>query len=239
MSSPNIMIHHLHGDGFPNVQGSVSVERISQIMDKYPRCVLTFDDRLPSQELVLDLLDRKGKKAYFFVNHHNEMEQDRMIRESYGDTFYEWFFSQYPLPLPNMPDSFLSQWSFYSPEDKMYRWIKDYSDPLAHDHIMAPKRSEVQLLDLDKIKHHEIGLHSYSHPRDMGALDFKDQFMEYYRLKEIVPHAFSMSHPMGRYNEDTLIILKSLGIRIGFRSDNKAGKTNLELPRIDVNDLDF
>ena len=44
-----------------------------------------------------------------------------------------------------------------------------------------------------------------------------------------------MSHPLGNYNDDTLKILKKLGINIGFRSSLSPSyiKSALEIPRED------
>ena len=46
---------------------------------------------------------------------------------------------------------------------------------------------------------------------------------------------FAMSHPCGNYNSDTLEILNSKNIKIGFRSNNiiKDIKSKLEIPRED------
>ena len=45
----------------------------------------------------------------------------------------------------------------------------------------------------------------------------------------------SMSHPCGNYNEDTLNILRKMGIKIGFRSSISTAeiKSDLEIPRED------
>ena len=44
-----------------------------------------------------------------------------------------------------------------------------------------------------------------------------------------------MSHPCGDYNKDTLDVLNSMGIRIGFRSNmsNPYINSSLEIPRED------
>ena len=87
---------------------------------------------------------------------------------------------------------------------------------------------------------HTIGLHSYLHPTTMHLLDRRSQEDEYSRnyrhlseLLNIVPE--SMSHPCGNYNADTLDILKSRNIRIGFRSNNSIReiRSDLEVPRQD------
>ena len=44
----------------------------------------------------------------------------------------------------------------------------------------------------------------------------------------------SMSHPFGRYNKNTLKILKNIGIKIGFLSYKKKKISSLlEIPRLD------
>ena len=45
-----------------------------------------------------------------------------------------------------------------------------------------------------------------------------------------------MSHPFGRYNKNTLKVLKKLGIKVGFLSSPaKFNKSNLEIGRVDHN----
>jgi len=230
-----IMIHHLHGDGFAPVRGSADIRKLERIIDRYgDTLTYTFDDRLPCQELAVNLLDKKGIRGIFFVCHHNVMEMDRATRERMPD-FYRWFMNEYPYPEPTIPDDFLSQYTFYSKKERTYRYIRDILNPIVHEEIMAPLRENVDLLCLDKIRHHEIGLHSYSHPARISRLSEKDQLFEYRENLKMIPEATTMSHPMGDYNETTLIILRALGITKGYRSDNRRGPTSLELPRIDIN----
>jgi len=52
------MIHHLHSNGFDPVQGSVDIADLAKCIDKYGDLAnYTFDDRLLSQQLAVDLLD--------------------------------------------------------------------------------------------------------------------------------------------------------------------------------------
>lgn len=47
-----------------------------------------------------------------------------------------------------------------------------------------------------------------------------------------------MSHPCNSYNNDTLMILKDLGIKIGFRANlAKDVYSNFEIPRVDHSDI--
>ena len=97
----NIMVHHLHGDGFSPVAGSVDVRVFEKLVDKYPDATWTFDDRLVSQELAVGVLDRKGIRGKFFVVGKNVMEQDRLTREGLDNgepLFYAygtWRFTDY------------------------------------------------------------------------------------------------------------------------------------------------
>lgn len=99
--------------------------------------------------------------------------------------------------------------------------------------------SPVHLLDL-RNRGNVVGLHSHTHPLDMEALPVGAQHGEY-----AANHAFlesvlfeaptSMSHPMGRYNSDTLEILSDLGVLVGFRSSLRIrhAPSLLEIPRED------
>ena len=236
------MIHHLHGKGFPAVKGSAPIERLERIIDRFGNRILyTFDDRLPSQQLAIETLNRRGIKGYFFIVHHNVMEQDRITREQIPD-FYNWFLSQYPGPIL-MPDDFLANYPFYSIEEKQYRYIRDIQDPEFHTQIMADKRKPLKLLELKYLSNHIVGLHSYSHPPRITRLTMVQQWHEWLYNYQMVASAFGtpfcMSHPLNDYDDWTLECMKMLRISIGFRSDNVAGTTNLELPRIDINHEQF
>ena len=71
-----------------------------------------------------------------------------------------------------------------------------------------------------------IGLHSHFHPTSMAKLSYKEQENEYSTnlntLSEILEKPKNqikhMSHPCGDYNNDTLKILKTLGIELGLNS---------------------
>ena len=87
---------------------------------------------------------------------------------------------------------------------------------------------------------HVIGLHSHTHPTVLSNLSIEEQKKEYTMnflfLESLLGETpWSMSHPCGNYNEDTLKILKSLRIKVGFRSslDPQNVRTHLEVPRED------
>src|SRR3990172_12347321 len=67
------------------------------------------------------------------------------------------------------------------------------------------------------------GLHSYSHPMTLATLPRDAQREEYERnlshLSRVCGRApVVMAHPADSYNDDTVDILRTLGVRCGFRS---------------------
>ena len=86
-----------------------------------------------------------------------------------------------------------------------------------------------------------IGLHSDSHPINIYKLSFNRQYKDYKKNYDFLVKNFKvktsyMSHPFGRYNKDSLKVLKKLGIKIGFLSSPvKSIKSNLEIGRVDHN----
>ena len=72
---------------------------------------------------------------------------------------------------------------------------------------------------------HLIGLHSHTHPTLLEKLSFEEQSIEYNKNITILSKILGcnkneikfMSHPCGSYNQDTLQILKNLGIELGFK----------------------
>ena len=86
-----------------------------------------------------------------------------------------------------------------------------------------------------------IGLHSDAHPVNIYNLSYKKQYKDYkknydFLLKNFNIRTSSMSHPFGRYNKNSIKVLKRLGIKIGFLSTStKYKKSNLEISRVDHN----
>jgi peptidoglycan/xylan/chitin deacetylase (PgdA/CDA1 family) len=151
-------------------------------------------------------------------------------------------------------DNYLENFPFYSKSDKKFRYIRDeiltkqeyfrLMDTLILENGInldtVYSKLWITEKDLKKInnKDHLIGLHSYSHPTKFSSLSYNDQEKEYKKnknhLEKITSKVFTMSHPTNSYNQDTLSILKKLGIKIGFRADMfYPFKSNLEIPRQD------
>jgi peptidoglycan/xylan/chitin deacetylase (PgdA/CDA1 family) len=230
-----LMIHHIESP----VQGSVNLEKIEQALVRGEK--LTFDDGLKCQELVFPLLERYKVKATFFVNNRNDMERHRKIRERLGEQFYSVFFQAHDKP--DYPETFLSEYDFYTDNDKAYRWVRDFSDPEGHDKVMdwISDQTEVpEFIDPQTVvdNGHELGLHSTTHPRRMDLMKPHLQFDEWVEnlayLHQFQPHIRFASYPMGRYNEVTKEILRQLGI-VGAYTSSAFSHGKYELPRIDIN----
>ncbi|MCX7836046.1 MAG: polysaccharide deacetylase family protein [bacterium] len=129
---------------------------------------------------------------------------------------------------------------FYSYNDKLFRHIRDFAlgqeryyeimERIVAEHSLD-YRTIYELLWLNRVTIEElhragnvIGLHTHTHPTDIRQMPYHQQFLEYnhnlHVLQTITQQTpVAMSHPNGRYNDDTLDILQRLKIRIGFRSD--------------------
>ena len=184
---------------------------------------------------------------------------------SYLDKFYSDFFEivkeknvkEYSKKLSKFSSlNYLSEFPFYSQNDRWFRYLRDqYLTNIEYQEIMSTLMlrkgfditlaknilwmTEQDLLEISN-KGHIIGLHSYSHPTQISKLEKSDQELEYKKnyehLKKIIKKPItSMSHPCGSYNNDTLNILKSMKIEIGFRSNMSIKETinPLEVPRED------
>ena len=153
---------------------------------------------------------------------------------------------------------------FYSISDVQFRLVRDelltkkeYNEIMFKmfkekkfnhkNHYKDLFMSEKNLVHLKK-KGHLIGLHSHTHPTKFEKLDFNEQFDEYSKNISVLSKILNcdkkeikyMSHPCGSYNENTLKILKSLGIELGFkevmdvdfnRKMKKVNNSSLEIAR--------
>ncbi len=156
--------------------------------------------------------------------------------------------------------SYLKKFSFYTVNDRKYRFYRDIIlSKKKHDDLMRmlmlkknykvlsrKKKIIMNKLDIKNVikDDHEIGLHSHTHPIRIDQLSYKKQLKEYNINKKILKKICkkditSMAHPCGRYNKNTLKILKKLNVKIGFRSNMHKDKIKncYEIPRIDHVDI--
>ena len=144
---------------------------------------------------------------------------------------------------------------FYTPGDTRFRYIRDTA--LGRDRYDEVMRQIMQTYHIDfeefsadlwmEPQHvrdlcdrgHVIGLHSHSHPTDMGQRTPAEQRFEYETnfqfLRQLIGSApVAASHPCNSYNDETISLLRSLGIQLGFRANMADHQFSmLEFPRED------
>lgn len=179
------------------------------------------------------------------------------------DDFYADFFSSLESFFPGISkdsqriydvDTYLRESPFYTETDKWFRFLRDeileeedYQKVMlaliSEKHFDIRRSMQNLWMNEEQIKNlycngNVIGLHSYSHPTNMKKLQFEMQKEEYRKNFEHLSDLLgdspqSMSHPCRSYNDDTLKILDSLGIKIGFRANMAIRNVNtlLEIPR--------
>lgn len=252
---------------------------INNKLDKKDVC-LTFDDGLKCQfdianSILKDISTQNNKiTAFYFVytniftNNYSKLEVYRYFRntifKNIDDFYYEFFEilindEKLGKKIKNYiskfnPKEYLIDFSFYTDNDKLFRYLRDNVIINEYDYFMQKIMIKYNFnekdclnklwLSIDDIKNlhnggNIIGIHSHSHPTNISNIDFKNQFYEYNKSKQIIEHiindkVITMSHPCGSYNNTTLKILKELGIKIGFKSNMKPkGNTKYEFLRED------
>lgn len=157
-----------------------------------------------------------------------------------------------------------AKFPFYSDNDIMYRFIRDeilgrekyenLMDPIVEDAGLLNNNellnklwlTNEQIKDLSD-KGHSIGLHSYDHPTAITQLSYEEQLSQYNKNLKHIQSAcnkrpIAMSHPCGAYNEQSIRILQTLGIKCGFLSSMVVGKGDgmispLKMPRQDSTNI--
>ena len=181
------------------------------------------------------------------------------------DKFYKYFFAllkkdfnkDYLIFKKRFKKNYLEKYKFYSLNDKKFRFCRDkilsnkiykeimftimkqkkYNYKNARAKLFMSKKNIKSLIK----SQNSIGLHSDAHPVNIYNLSYKKQYKDYkknydFLLKNFNIRTSSMSHPFGRYNKNSIKVLKRLGIKIGFLSTStKYKKSNLEISRVDHN----
>jgi peptidoglycan/xylan/chitin deacetylase (PgdA/CDA1 family) len=261
------MINYLGPSNFLQPEDWIA-KSVSGRLSETDLCI-TFDDSLLCQyEIAKPVLDALGLKAFWLV--YSSVFQGKVERlELYRhyrtvqfqevDEFYRRFFdavseSEYGASFVETLatidiEGYLPQFSFYSREDRLFRYVRDkllgqqayyqMMDALiAGDPSYSPSEAAKSLWmqdeDLRRLtdEGHIVGLHSYSHPTEMSQLPRDMQLDEYAKNAEHLTSVIgapprAMSHPCGSYNADTLSILAGLGIEIGFVASLNAGNGSL------------
>ena len=134
-----------------------------------------------------------------------------------------------------------SKFPFYTIEDIKFRLVRDhllsktkYEKTIFYmikqkkiNYRDFYKKLFFQKSDLQNVNNlgHLVGLHSHNHPTLLEKLNYNEQKDEYEKCLSIISKILNkpknqiktMSHPCGSYNDDTLEILKELGIELGFK----------------------
>ena len=155
------------------------------------------------------------------------------------------------------PKEYLSAWSFYSDDERTYRYLRD---EVLKDHGMSVVLARMMAergFRPDEERHrlwmtrahvrelsragHVIGLHSTSHPMTMASLPAEVQDTEYRsNVADVTAttgeRPFSMAHPCNSYSPVTLEILRAHGIEEGFCTVLSV-PGGLESPRQDAANL--
>lgn len=193
----------------------------------------------------------------------------RTVEFSHIDQFYSEFFQETETEFPDLVNaglkdydstSYLSTFTFYTKNDKWFRFLRDqvlgkerYDQIMGtlmkhhnFDRLKASSKLWMNNTHLENLRDsgHTVGLHSYSHPTMIHKMPMEQQEKEYVQNFEhlysiLGQRPLAMSHPCGNYNNDTLKILKKLGIRIGFRSSANITsiRSPLEVPRDDCTNI--
>lgn len=152
---------------------------------------------------------------------------------------------------------YLREYAFYSLEERRFRYLRDkVLSRFEYHEIMFSLIDAVPTFDQGSVAAnlwmgksdvvrlledgHTIGLHSHTHPTAMDDLSVEEQTAEYEKNYSSLQKAFgvrsqSVAHPSGKYSWNTLIILRELGVQVGFTDSptNHRFGTNLEIPRVD------
>lgn len=181
------------------------------------------------------------------------------------DSFYDAFFEEarasiYKVPIEHSLSNrewkkHLENYEFYTDADRRFRFVRDKILPQAEFYAICSRmmdragfsREEVGAriwLTTDNLvalaeAGHEIGLHSTTHPTNLGSCSIAEQRREYdYNFNQLSTllgkRPDTAAYPSGSYDRNTIDIMRSLGIKIGFRSD-LGGEDNppLEQGRLD------
>ncbi len=241
---------------------------------------LTFDDGIKEQyDVAVKVLDKHNVQGLFgFCSMYFNGDQDsfeiyRYYRNYFFekiDDYYDAYFSfllnnehyknLYLLTIDNVNfDEYLSHATFYSTQDRKFRYFRDIVFRDEHVKIMdkmieqsginvneMAERLWISQEELSEIsKNHVIAIHSHEHPTTIDSWSYEEQLLSYSINKKILEENIGRTidcsvYPCGKYNENTQLVLESLGIRAGFiASQTQPIDSNFPflIPRIDSTDF--
>lgn len=149
----------------------------------------------------------------------------------------------------------LSAYAFYSEADRRFRYVRDRILPasdydatcltmmnrLNYDLAEAARAIWMSDDDLRRLARegHRVGLHSDTHPTNLGTWRADLQLEEYsinlHHLTDVLgARPDTVAYPSGSYDDATLAIMRDFGIVVGFMSGHQGDPRNLlEQPRLD------
>ena len=240
---------------------------------------ITFDDNLLCQyDVAIPILNKRNLSAFFFAytspiqGKAEKLEIYRHFRHlkfADIDEFYDAFFILYENKKKELnvdvsvetqfdADNYLTQYSFYSLNDRKFRYYRDEVLGQFRYYQIMDSMLEEYKYDIDKYSQilwcgskelkdicdhgHIVGLHSHTHPTRLCEYDYNDQLNEYSICKEILENCtgkkvMSASYPCGSINDDTVPIMKKLGIEIAFKEIMIPYNSNLMIPREDHSNI--
>jgi peptidoglycan/xylan/chitin deacetylase (PgdA/CDA1 family) len=201
-----------------------------------------------------------GPEMYRYLRTHAYVDVAEFYAEFFDAVEHDVLRDRTRMALSNFdPRSYLIEHPFYSDGDRRFRFLRDtvltrqeyeaLMDELIDRHEIdriavgaSLWMQRDQLCDLER-RGHIVGLHSHTHPMDMGRLSYKEQLIEYRTNLEVLTQVLGtrpvcMSHPANSRSDDTFRVLDELGIRTGFRAVMGGPKyMRLDLPREDCANL--
>ncbi len=149
----------------------------------------------------------------FFLKNKNKMNKKKK--------FFP-FYSLQDIKFRLVRDNFLSKKKYINIMKKMMK-DKKFNYLKVNNRIFFSKKDLVRLNKLG----HIVGIHSHSHPTVINNLSYRSQKYEYSKCLQIVSKIlksskskiYSMSHPCGNFNKNTLKILDKLDLKLGFKNN--------------------
>lgn len=198
-------------------------------------------------------------------NGYDELELYRYYRNYFFyniDEFYNHFFNILKIKLDNYEktnkeinfNNYLVNSKFYTYNDRKFRYFRDEILKEKYHEIMniligdlknsiETKKfiwmTEEDIKNLDK-KGHLIGLHTHNHPTNLNYYSYEKQKKEFLKNKQILERITGKiikisAYPCGKYNDDTLKLMKELNILIGMIATCSVKKiNNLTIKREDI-----
>ena len=175
----------------------------------------------------------KNLSKYFIENNTKIAEQKKKFP----------FYSFNDIKFRLVRDNILNKNEYQNLMTKMFKQ-KNFDPKEFYNILFISKSNLIKIKELG----HTIGLHGHTHPTYLEKLSHEDQLSLYLEnlnsitniLKCNKKDIVSMSHPCGSYNANTIKILQSLDIEIGFkpvmtldRNMKKVNNSKYEIARQD------